>query len=298
MSAADPVRANGTQRRRAAWVELAVACFAVTVTTGALGQSAGLPPTAPTGGGAPTGSGASRLSMWDAVSQTSNGAARHRAAVILTQNRLEVRAENSSLNAILREIAAQTGMTITGGVLDQRVFGTYGPGAPAEVLSELLQDTGTNMILRMNSNGSLAELTISPRMGGPTPPGPSTFHDEEANQRARVTPSQMPAAAHGPPLPAPAARVSGASTFGPESPRSPVTPDPAGFVSVPTAAQPGEQGTPAAAGTQPAGTTDANSGSNNGAGGANPPNPQSPNGVKTPQQIYEELQKLQQQLQK
>ena len=72
----------------------------------------------------------------------------HRAQIVYAQGQLQVVADNSSLNQILRDIAQQTGMKITGGVVDQRVFGKYGPGAPAEILATLLNGTGCNMLLR------------------------------------------------------------------------------------------------------------------------------------------------------
>src|SRR5271156_556467 len=60
---------------------------------------------------------------------------------------LFVSADNSSLNQILREIARDTGMKITGGVADERVFGHYGPAPTDQILSALLDGTGSNMLL-------------------------------------------------------------------------------------------------------------------------------------------------------
>jgi hypothetical protein len=83
---------------------------------------------------------------------------------------LEVDADNSSLNQILRDISLRTGMKITGGVADERVYGKYGPAAPAEVLTSLLDGTNTNMILRETASSAPEELILTPREGGPTPP--------------------------------------------------------------------------------------------------------------------------------
>ncbi len=220
------------------------------------------------------------------------GPQKHRAKVTVTNGTLQISADNSSLNAILREVAARTGMTITGGVLDQRVFGTYGPGPSPEVLSQLLEDTGANMMLRMTPSGGLGELSLSPRMGGPTPPGPSTFRDEEDVPAPAMVQPASPAASSAPPpqqqppqLPFSRPANQPAAT---DPMQTPVTPDPAGFVSAPTVAPATEPGTTPGPATQTTGSTDPNSGSGNGT-------PQSPNGVKTPQQIYEQLQKLMQQ---
>lgn len=266
-------------------------------TISAWGQSAGLPPTPPTAGAGASGSAYPGGPSGTSGLPTRAAPAKQRAVVIVTQDRLEVRAQNSSLNGILQEIAAQTGMTISGGVVDQRVFGDYGPGPAPEVISELLQDTGTNMILRMTATGGLGELMLSPRMGGPTPPGPGSFHEEDGPAQASgpPAPTQTPRATPGQTLPPSPSSRPARPPAATDLSRTPVTPDPSGFVSAPTVAPATEPGTTPGPATQSTGTTDQNSGPGSGPGTTNP---QSPNGVKTPQQIFEELQKLQQQQQK
>ena len=63
-----------------------------------------------------------------ASSQPAATAAPHayRARVEFSGNQLSITAENSSLNEILSEISRLTGMKITGGVADERVYGSYG----------------------------------------------------------------------------------------------------------------------------------------------------------------------------
>ncbi len=61
--------------------------------------------------------------------------------------KLTVTATNVSLNQILREVSSKIGMKVTGGVADERVYGQYGPSAPAVVLASLLDGTGSNMLL-------------------------------------------------------------------------------------------------------------------------------------------------------
>jgi hypothetical protein len=92
------------------------------------------------------------------------------ARVTYSPGLLEVDADNSSLNEILREISRQTGMKVTGGVVDERVFGKYGPAGPAEVLASLLDGTNINMILRETASTGPKELILTPREGGVTPP--------------------------------------------------------------------------------------------------------------------------------
>jgi hypothetical protein len=97
----------------------------------------------------------------------------HRAEVLYSQGKLEVNANNSSLNQILRDIALQTGMKITGSVVDERVYGKYGPAAAAKIRESLLNGTGVNMLLMTTASDAPPELILTPRQGGATPPEPA-----------------------------------------------------------------------------------------------------------------------------
>jgi hypothetical protein len=173
-----------------------------------------------------------------------------RAQVTYTNGELFVAANNSSLNQILRQISSNTGMKVTGGVADERVFGNYGPADPVQVLTSLLDGTATNMILVQRDDASLAELILTPRNGGPTPPNPhaAAFDDRSEPQRNF------------------SAQPNPTSESAPPPQNNPIAPP----------ANPATTTTPT-----PAGTTQ----------------PDSPNGVKTPQQIYEQLQRMRQQQQ-
>jgi hypothetical protein len=167
--------------------------------------------------------------------------AARRAQVVWSGGKLEITADNSSLNQILHEISRETGMKITGGVTDERVFGRYGPGAPAEILERLLDGTGSNMLLRETAAKVPAELILTTREGGPTPPNPNArgFDDDERENEVQAPP-QLP------PPPPPAAAQADASAAAP---------------------------------------------TNNGAGATNPT---APGATQTPQEIFEQLQRLQQ----
>jgi hypothetical protein len=95
------------------------------------------------------------------------------AEVTYANGLLAVSADNSSLDQILHQIAGQTGMKITGRVSDERVFGRYGPLTPAKVIASLLDGTGSNMLLRETASDAPAELILTPREGGATPPEPT-----------------------------------------------------------------------------------------------------------------------------
>jgi hypothetical protein len=98
----------------------------------------------------------------------------NRAEVTFADGQLNVRANNSSLHQILRAISRATGMKITGGIADERVFGDYGPAAPSTVLATLLDGTGTNILLRDGDATRPMELILTPRTGGLVPNIPAT----------------------------------------------------------------------------------------------------------------------------
>lgn len=100
-----------------------------------------------------------------------------RPVVELNSGILTVSANNSSLNQILREISRVTGMKITGGVTDERVFGNYGPADPSAVLSSLINGTGSNMMVVLDAQQRPQELVLTPRGGGPTPPNPNASRE-------------------------------------------------------------------------------------------------------------------------
>lgn len=177
-----------------------------------------------------------------------------RVDVHYADGKLIVDATNASLNQILREISHKTGIKLTGGVTDERVYGHYGPAAPSEVLASLLDGTESNMLLVANTHGP-SELILTPRLGGPTPPNPNAGADQSAVE-PRQDPQgfgiRRPIGLHRGMENAPAADQSSPPPSNPEAIQNPA----------PTTDQ----------------TTD-----------------QSPNGTKTPQQIYEQLRQLQQQ---
>jgi hypothetical protein len=171
-----------------------------------------------------------------------------RARVTYADGALSVSADNASLNQILHQIATDTGMTITGGVADERVFGQYGPDNPAQVLAALLDGTGSNMILVHHDGDTPSELILTSRQGGPTPPNPNAAalnNRSEPEERSEGMQPRRRAEPQGNPVIPPANA---------EAPNGAAPP-------------------------------------------ANSSQPDNPNGVKTPQQIYEQLQRMRQQQQ-
>ena len=174
------------------------------------------------------------------------------AQVTYADGMISITADNSSLNQILRQISSNTGMKITGGVTDERVFGQYGPASLDQILTTLLDGTESNMVLVHGDGAAPVELILTSRHGGATPPNPNAAAFDDRSDRREASPNQ--AAQPAPPQPDPTRNA-------------PVT-------------------TPA---STPAASTETPS--------SNPSQPESPNGVKTPQQIYEQLQRMRQQQQ-
>jgi hypothetical protein len=221
-----------------------------------------------------------------------------RAQVSFVDRQLNVRANDSSLNQILRAISRETGLKITGGVADQRVYGNYGPASTSSVLATLLDGTGTNILLLEGDAVTPPELILTPRGGGPTPPNPDApgFDDGIDPQPPppqavqQQVPIQRPAPQTAPAqpstsvplsMPQPLNNINGSPTnTSPTASTLPTT------NSVPTDSLPVPSTTPATSGIVDA---------------PNPPAPGSttgtaPNGA-TPEQVYQQLLKLQRQQQ-
>jgi hypothetical protein len=116
----------------------------------------------------------------------------HHAQVTFSNGLINVRADDSSLNQILRSISRQTGLKITGGVADQRVFGNYGPATTSEIVATLLDGTNTNVLLTEGNASTPPELTLTPRTGGATPPNPNApdFDGDTADDAPQSQPVQ------------------------------------------------------------------------------------------------------------
>jgi hypothetical protein len=135
--------------------------------------------------------------------------------------KLCVNANDASLNQILNEVARRIGMKVTGEVADERVFGQYGPAAPAAVLAALLDGTGSNMLLVGDAKGP-RELILTARQGGPTPPSstPAPAPPPVAAEPAPA-PEQMPAQEQAPiPRTRPQRRTIGVPRMGAGEPPS------------------------------------------------------------------------------
>jgi hypothetical protein len=82
---------------------------------------------------------------------------------------LSVAATNSSLVQIMHDISAATGVEVEGMSKDQRVFGSYGPAPAREVLSQLLEGSGYNVLMIGDKGqGEPRELVLTAKAAHPT----------------------------------------------------------------------------------------------------------------------------------
>jgi hypothetical protein len=119
------------------------------------------------------------------------------AKIDLAAGRLAIEANNSSLSEILHQVTTTSGMTVDGLNKDQRVFGSYGPGDPQEVLSSLLHGSGYNVVmLGRTETGAPRQLTLSPRGAGVAHGGPSqpqsTAQEEDNEDEVQAQPEPPP----------------------------------------------------------------------------------------------------------
>jgi hypothetical protein len=120
------------------------------------------------------------------------------AKVILNGGKLTIRAHNSALSEILNKISHQGGMDLRGlhtGKADQRIFGTYGPGRPREVLNELLNGSGYNVLMLGTLPSGLPRqlaLSLRPAGGIPNPPPQSEASMREEYEENQIQPTRYP----------------------------------------------------------------------------------------------------------
>lgn len=138
------------------------------------------------------------------------------ATIVWNSRGLRIDASNSSLQQILREVSTDIGVKITGLNGDLRVFGTYGPGAARDVLSQLLDGSGYNVLMVGElGQGTPRQVVLTKQPTGPAPPVANSPNSGNDDSSADVEEPPQPQA----PPPQPPNMPSG---FGPGSqPRTP-----------------------------------------------------------------------------
>ncbi len=122
-----------------------------------------------------------------------------KASVVWDSHGLRITASNSSLAQILRDVTAKTGATLEGMGQDERIFGAYGPGPARDVLSQLLDGSGYNVLMIGDQGqGTPRRIVLSARPAGtaqpPGNPGASNNEETEAEPQPQAEPQPAPAA--------------------------------------------------------------------------------------------------------
>jgi len=103
------------------------------------------------------------------------------ATIVWNNKGLSIDAANSSLQQILKDVSTATGIKVDGISSDQRIFGAYGPGRAADVLSQLLQGSGYNVLMIGDlAPGTPRQIILSTRQAGASQPQPRT--NQSGNQ--------------------------------------------------------------------------------------------------------------------
>jgi hypothetical protein len=120
------------------------------------------------------------------------------AAVVWDSHGLRIEAKNSSLHQILEDVSTATGAKVEGMGSDERIFGAYGPGQARDVLSQLLQGSGYNILMVGDQGqGAPRQIVLSSRRGGEAPVqasggNPAGDQDDDADTEEPPIPAQAP----------------------------------------------------------------------------------------------------------
>jgi hypothetical protein len=118
------------------------------------------------------------------------------ASVVWNSHGLFIQAANSSLDQILKEVSLKTGAQVEGMGADERIFGIYGPGAARDVLSQLLDGSGYNVLMVGDKGeGAPLRVVLSGRPSGQAQPagnGTESQSDSQNDQDVQQISEQEP----------------------------------------------------------------------------------------------------------
>ena len=119
------------------------------------------------------------------------------AAVAWSKDQLSIDATNSSLQQILASVASATGASVDGVSKDERIFGTFGPAPARDVLAQLLQGTGYNILMVGDQGqGVPRQIILTARNNNKNPQGvtrsTSEDNDDDSVPEVQYDPPPQP----------------------------------------------------------------------------------------------------------
>jgi hypothetical protein len=94
------------------------------------------------------------------------------ASVAWNGSALSIAATNSSLRQILLDVSTATGVKVEGLGSDQRIYGSYGPATARDVLNQLLDGSGYNILMIGDKGeGTPRELVLTAKVSHAAPQG-------------------------------------------------------------------------------------------------------------------------------
>ena len=117
------------------------------------------------------------------------------AAITWDSHGLRIEATKSSLQQILKDVETATGAKVEGMGNDERVFGAFGPGLARDVLSQLLQGSGYNVLMIGDlGQGAPRQIVLSSRNPADAQaakqPGAAAGDDDSAESDTEEQPQQ------------------------------------------------------------------------------------------------------------
>jgi hypothetical protein len=117
------------------------------------------------------------------------------AAIVWDSHGLRIDAQNSSLHQILEDVATATGAKLEGMGSDERIYGAYGPGQVRDILSQLLEGSGYNILMVGDQGqGAPRQIVLSSRHTAEAPVqasgAPAADQDDDADTEEPPPPAQ------------------------------------------------------------------------------------------------------------
>ena len=124
------------------------------------------------------------------------------ASVTWDSHGLSIQAANSSLQQILEDVATATGAKLEGNVADQRIFGVYGPGQARDVIIQLLQGSGYNVLMIGDQGrGAPSRILLTAQgAGGAQDPASRSAQNAPSEDAADNEPEEPPQPPVAPPI--------------------------------------------------------------------------------------------------